>query len=188
MASFWRENQLVWTKEKNSLKESTWFGEPKCKLGFQLAHFFNFKKKIVFFYPCCSITVRIKAAYMNWGHCWEHTNSPIFLSILELTWLTLWILARWLIERMHFQPFPSAQNGGENRKLKKLWKNRRRREKRPDVNLILSHVNHTFWYWILELDPQAFRYTYCTLRKNLFLIWRKVRLKVQVASNWSLGF
>ncbi len=42
MASFWRENQLVWNKEKNSSKESTWFGEPKCKLGFQVANFFVF--------------------------------------------------------------------------------------------------------------------------------------------------
>jgi hypothetical protein len=29
---FWRENQLVPTKSKSS-KESSWFGEPRCKLG-----------------------------------------------------------------------------------------------------------------------------------------------------------
>jgi len=93
---------------------------------------------------------------------------PHFLSILELTWLTLWILTRWLLERMHFQPFPSAWNATENRKLKKSWKNRRRREERPDVNLILSHVNHTFSILDPWIGPQAFRYTYCTLRKKCF--------------------
>jgi hypothetical protein len=143
---------------------------------------------IVFFYPCCSISARIKDAYMNRGHCWEHTNSLIFLSILELTLLTLWILARWLIERMHFQPFPNARNGSENKKLKKSWKSRRRREKKLDVNLILLHVNHTFLILNPRIEPQAFRYTYCTSRKNLFLMWRKVRFKVQFASHWSLGF
>jgi len=32
MASFWREIQLVQTKKWSS-KESSWFGEPRCKLG-----------------------------------------------------------------------------------------------------------------------------------------------------------
>jgi hypothetical protein len=32
MAPFWREIQLVWTKKWSS-KESSWFGEPRCKLG-----------------------------------------------------------------------------------------------------------------------------------------------------------
>jgi hypothetical protein len=35
MAPFWKEIQLVWTK-KWSLEESSWFGEPKCKLGFKV--------------------------------------------------------------------------------------------------------------------------------------------------------
>jgi hypothetical protein len=36
MAPFWRENQLVQTQKKQELKgESSWFGEPRCKLGFK---------------------------------------------------------------------------------------------------------------------------------------------------------
>jgi hypothetical protein len=41
VTSFWRENQLVQTK-KNSLKESSWFREPKCKVGSKVAQFFVF--------------------------------------------------------------------------------------------------------------------------------------------------
>ncbi len=47
MASFWKENQLVQTKEK-SLKESSWFGKPKCNLGFKVAHFFVFCSFLLF--------------------------------------------------------------------------------------------------------------------------------------------
>jgi hypothetical protein len=43
MALIWRENQLVQTKKKKKLKgKSPWFGEPKCKLQFKVAHFFVF--------------------------------------------------------------------------------------------------------------------------------------------------
>jgi hypothetical protein len=59
---------------------------------------------------------------------------------------------------------PSAQREGENRKLKKPWKEKKRKR----FNLILSHINHIFfildpWIW-----PQAFRHTHCTLRKSVF--------------------
>jgi hypothetical protein len=40
MASFWRENQLV--LKKKELIGSSWFGEPKCKQGSKVAHFFVF--------------------------------------------------------------------------------------------------------------------------------------------------
>jgi hypothetical protein len=52
---FWKENQLVQTK-KNSLTESSWFGEPKWKLRFKFVHFFknNWLFFTVFFYSCCS--------------------------------------------------------------------------------------------------------------------------------------
>jgi len=40
IASFWKENQLVRTK-KNTLKESSWFEEPKCKLRCKFVHFFK---------------------------------------------------------------------------------------------------------------------------------------------------
>jgi len=60
MASFWRENQLVWTKKK-TFKESSWFGEPKCKLRSKVVHFFVFFFFfIVFFYPCYSNFVKMK--------------------------------------------------------------------------------------------------------------------------------
>jgi len=32
VTSFWKENQLVWTKKQSS-KESSWFGEPRMGLG-----------------------------------------------------------------------------------------------------------------------------------------------------------
>jgi hypothetical protein len=60
MALFWKENQLVWTKKK-SFKESSWFGEPKCKLRSKVVHFFVFFFFfIVFFNPCYSNFVKIK--------------------------------------------------------------------------------------------------------------------------------
>ncbi len=50
---------MVRTK-KESLKESSWFGEPKCKLGSKVVQFFVFLFIfIVFFYPCLNST-RIK--------------------------------------------------------------------------------------------------------------------------------
>ncbi len=30
--------------------------------------------------------------------------SPIFLPIIELTWMVLWIVTRWLLKGVHFQP------------------------------------------------------------------------------------
>jgi hypothetical protein len=33
MTPFCRENQLVWTQKKISSKESSWCGEPRCKIG-----------------------------------------------------------------------------------------------------------------------------------------------------------
>jgi len=44
-----------------------------------------------------------------------------------------------------------------------------------------------FLYWTLKLDLKPLD-THCTLRKNIFLMWRRVQFKVQFASNWSLGF
>ncbi len=51
---------------------------------------------------------------------------------------------------------------------KKLWKKERRIEKRPNVHLILSHVNHTFLILNPPIGPQAFRHTRCTLRFFIF--------------------
>jgi hypothetical protein len=38
-----------------------------------------------------------------------------FVTNLDLTWLVLWIFTWWLLEGMHFQPFPSARNEGESK-------------------------------------------------------------------------
>jgi hypothetical protein len=52
---------MVWMKNK-SLNESSWFGEPKCKLGYKVAHFFIFLGFffIVFFPPCCSNLMKME--------------------------------------------------------------------------------------------------------------------------------
>ncbi len=71
------------------------------------------------------------------------------------------------------------------KKLKKSWIFFKKNSK-PKVNLIFSHVNHIFLiYWTMELDPQAFRHTCCTLWKGVFLMWKRVQFKVQFVSNWS---
>jgi hypothetical protein len=54
MISFWSKNQLVWTKK--SLKESSWFGEPKCKLESKVAYFFGFW----FFFHCFFLPLLLK--------------------------------------------------------------------------------------------------------------------------------
>jgi len=78
-----------------------------------------------------------------------------------------------------FSIFLNAQNGNENWKFKKLWK------KKPKINLIPSHVNHTFFILNLQIEPQGFKHIHCTSRKNVFM-WRMVQLKVQFTNNWSL--
>jgi hypothetical protein len=47
MTSFWKENQFVSTNKKKSLKENSWFGVPKCKLGSKVAQklFLKHEKK-----------------------------------------------------------------------------------------------------------------------------------------------
>jgi hypothetical protein len=47
---------------KKSFNESSWFGEPKCKLMFEVGDFFVFLFFfIVFFYPCCSMFLKIES-------------------------------------------------------------------------------------------------------------------------------
>jgi hypothetical protein len=70
-----------------------------------------------------------------------------------------------------------------NKKNLKPWK------KRPKVNPILSHVNHTFSILDLQIGPQGFEHTHHTLEILLiFNMKKKVQFKLQFASNWSLGF
>jgi hypothetical protein len=71
-----------------------------------------------------------------------------------------------------FPAFPSAQNEGENRKLKGPWKIEKRREKKPNVNLIFSHVNHTFFILDHWIGPKPFRHS-LYLRKIGFFNLKK---------------
>jgi hypothetical protein len=61
----------------------------------------------------------------------------------------------------------------KNKKLKKTMKKKRKKEKRPKVNLIISHINQTFWILVLWIGPQAFRHTHCTNRKKCFFNVKK---------------
>ncbi len=75
-------------------------------------------------------------------------------------------------------------------KIKKTMKKRKKRKekKRPKVNLILSHVSHTFFILDPLIGPHTFRHTHCTLGKNVFFNVKKGPwFKVQFASNWSLN-
>jgi hypothetical protein len=56
---------------------------------------------------------------------------------------------------------------------------KKQKEEEKKANLILSHVNHTFfildpWIW-----PQAFRHTHYTLGEMFFLIWTRMQLNIQ---------
>jgi hypothetical protein len=46
MALFWRESFGL--DPKKNLKESSWFGERKCKLGFKVGHFYCFLLSLLF--------------------------------------------------------------------------------------------------------------------------------------------
>ncbi len=103
MASFWSENQLVRTKKKKTLQESSWFGEPKCKLVSKVVHFFCFlfcfKLKWNTYY---GLSTLLKA------HQFLH-----FLTNSKVDMINSMDLHKVLLEGVHFQPFPSAWNGVE---------------------------------------------------------------------------
>jgi len=65
---------------KGKFKESLCFGESKCKLRFQVVHFFSWVSFFsVFFYPCCSIFVTIEN--MLWiEDIVQNTSTPPFLT------------------------------------------------------------------------------------------------------------
>jgi hypothetical protein len=104
MASFWKENQLVWTK-----KNSSWIGEPKCKVRSEVAHFFVFralfhclKKKV-----CCSNFVRMED--MLWiEDIVDNTSIPPFLVYYRVDMVDFVNIHKVVARKNAFSAFPSV--------------------------------------------------------------------------------
>jgi hypothetical protein len=78
MASFQKENQLVWTQKK-SLKEISWFGKPKCNIRFKVTHFFVFFLFFHYsFYPSWSIFVKMENMLWIEDNVERTSTPPIF--------------------------------------------------------------------------------------------------------------
>ncbi len=77
--------QGAWGCVKGLMKSNILIGQelfigPKAfKQGSDVVHFFIFYSFSMFiFYPCSNF-VKMENTFMDWGYCWEHNNSPIFL-------------------------------------------------------------------------------------------------------------
>jgi hypothetical protein len=53
-------------------------------------------------------------------------------------------------------------------KIKTKKNQGKKKKKTPKINLILSHVNHTFLILDLQIGPQALRHNHCTFFLNVF--------------------
>jgi hypothetical protein len=73
-------------------------------------------------------------------------------------------------------------------KIKKNYERRKKNEKIPKVNLILSHVNHTFLISDLGIGPHAFRHTHCILGKSIFLNVKKGPIQISISFKLLPGF
>jgi hypothetical protein len=101
MASFWKENQLVWTDKKN-LKENSWFKEPKCKLGFKIVQFL-----VLFHWFFLPLLLKL----WKWKPC--HGLSTLLMQIRSFIFDQFKIWHGWfygsseagLLEGVHFQAF-----------------------------------------------------------------------------------
>jgi hypothetical protein len=71
---------------------------------------------------------------------------------------------------MHFHPFQVHEMKVKIKNKKKTMQIKRRRFLKSKINLILSHVNHTFFILNSQIGPQAFRHNHYTLRKNICLM------------------
>ncbi len=110
MTSFWRENQLVPTIKKN-LKDSSWFGEPKCKFGSNIARFFVLFH--CFLLTCCSNSMKMKD--MLWiEDIVESTSTSPFLTNSRVDMVGFVDLHKVVARRSAFSAFPSAWNGVES--------------------------------------------------------------------------
>lgn len=65
----------------------------------------------------------------------------------------------------------------------------RRREKKKKVNLILSHVIHTFFILDLQIGTPAFRHTHCTLGMCFFKCEKRSNLRFNLLQigPWAFG-
>jgi len=61
----------------------------------------------------------------------------------------------------------------KKKELKKNHKKERRKEIRAHINLILSHVNHTFSILDFRIEAQVLRHIHCTFKKNVFFNVKK---------------
>jgi hypothetical protein len=74
------------------------------------------------------------------------------------------------VKKLEGRSIVCSRREAKKPKKKKPLKKGRKKEKKPKVNLILSHVNHIFLVLNLQIGPQAFRHTHYTIRKNVFLM------------------
>jgi hypothetical protein len=103
MASFWKENQSIQTK-KRSLKDSSWFGEPKCKLGSKVAHLFiYFIVFLVFLFNF------VKMKDMLWiEDIVESTLALSFLTNFKVDMVGFVNLCKVVVRKITLEIFPSA--------------------------------------------------------------------------------
>ncbi len=98
---------MVWTIKKNS-KDSSWFEEPKCKLGSKAAHFFVFFVLFhCFLLTCCSNFMKMED--MLWiEDIVESTSTSPFLTTSRVDMVGFVDLHKVVARRSAFLAFPSA--------------------------------------------------------------------------------
>jgi hypothetical protein len=72
------EGKPIGPDQKKSLKDTLWFWKPKCRLKLKVAQFL-----FIYLFHCCLLHFWLNFCKngrhaMDWGHCWQHINSPIF--------------------------------------------------------------------------------------------------------------
>jgi hypothetical protein len=100
--------------KKKPLKENSWFGEPKCKLGLKVLHFFIFLLfSTIFLYLCCSNFVRIEEMLCI-KDIIESTQAPSFLTNYKIDMANFVDPHKVVVRRSAFLALLNAQNGGES--------------------------------------------------------------------------
>jgi hypothetical protein len=108
----------------------------------------------------------------------ESTPTPPFLTNLKIEMAKFMFSHKVIARRSAFSTLLSAWNGGElegevgsgrlKHQNRKTMKEKKKKRNKPNVNLILSHGNHTFLISNPQIGPQAFRHTHCISRKECF--------------------